>query len=93
MAIIGINTRKPIFLLDISDTNPMNDGAINIPTYPADETIPNAEPIALSSNSSTIITYRLMASEAEVKPCINLDKRNILSFIESTDSRIEMNSK
>ena len=78
MAIIGIYIKNPNFQLAKETTIPINDGAINIPTYPADATIPNEEPISLSSNSSTIITYRLIASEADVKPCINLDIRNII---------------
>ncbi len=70
----------------------MIDGAISIPIYPADETIPNAEPILLSSNSSTIMTYMLMARAAEVKPCISLDRMNMMSFSENTEIRIEANS-
>ena len=46
----------------------INEGAISIPTYPEDPTIPNAEPTSFSGSSSTIMTYMLMDSEAEVKP-------------------------
>lgn len=47
MAIIGINIKNPNFQLAKETTIPINDGAINIPIYPADETIPTEEPISL----------------------------------------------